>query len=99
MTQLTASEVRTHLRQVLERVQQGEEIEITQNGRVVATLVHPERLHRRVHTPNTAAAQQLLAGLRADREGVPPPDTTSLSADYAEELVQDIRRQRAGQGE
>lgn len=45
MTAVTARDLRNHTREVLERVENGEEIEITVNGRPVAEL-HPARRKR-----------------------------------------------------
>lgn len=98
MTRLKISHLRTHLREAIERVKGGEEIEIVQNGVPVAVLVHPDRLRPRVVTPNTRAAEALMAEYQAAkerirREGLKLPEQ-GLSPERAEELVQDIYRQR-----
>ncbi|BDP41463.1 hypothetical protein DAETH_14320 [Deinococcus aetherius] len=98
MTRLNISQLRQNLREAVEQVKAGEEIEVVQNGVVVAALVHPERLRSRVVTPNTVAVNALSAqleaarnrvrqnGLRLSGEGIRP--------ERAEELVQDVDRQR-----
>jgi len=82
------------MREALERVKQGEEIEITQNGEVVAVWLHPEKVRRRIRTPNTVAAQKLLEDLERGREN--PERGEGLSAERAEALVRALRAERDG---
>ena len=90
MTTISVSEMRSNLREVLERVKQGEEVHVTQNGEIVAALLHPDRLKWRVRTPHTLAAERLLAEFD---EPLPLPEA-SLSRDEGEALVERIRRER-----
>lgn len=98
MTRLNISHVRTHLREVIEQVQSGEDVEIVQNGLAVAVLVHPDRLRPRVVTPNTLRARELAAQLEATRASVaagqPLPPLGTIKAERAEELAHDLDRQR-----
>lgn len=104
MTRLSITQLRQNLREAVEQVKAGEEIEIVQNGVVVAALVHPERLRPRVVTPNTVAAHALTAQLEAARsrvrQGGLKLSGEGIRPERAEELVQDVYRQRAeGEGE
>lgn len=87
------SELRTHLRAVLERVKRGEEVEITQHGEVVATLLHPSRLRQRVRTPRTKAADALLAQLEHARRE-PADRGVGISRERADARVADLRLER-----
>jgi prevent-host-death family protein len=64
MVRLNITHLRTHLREAIEQVRAGEDIEIVQNGVVVAALVGPERLRPRIVTPNTRAAEALVTQMR-----------------------------------
>ena len=62
MTQVEASEAKTHLSSLLERVERGEEIAITRHGKAVARLVPMAAISRdRLATT--------VAQLKAFREG------------------------------
>ncbi|MCZ7590849.1 MAG: type II toxin-antitoxin system prevent-host-death family antitoxin [Kiritimatiellae bacterium] len=56
-----AFEAKTHFGQLLDRVERGEEIEITRRGRPVARLVPFER------GPNVTDLQRLIAKVREER--------------------------------
>lgn len=62
MTTVGAYEAKTHLAQLLERVEGGETVAITKHGREVARLVPP--------TPMQTAPDEVIAALRAARSGV-----------------------------
>lgn len=94
MTTLTVTEVRAHLKDVIERVKRGEEVHITQNGEVVAVWLHPTRVRQRVRTPHTVAADELAEELEALRRARPRLPEPGLSAAYAEALVGEIRADR-----
>ena len=88
---MTVTEARARLREALERVKAGEEVELSQNGQVIAVLVHPDKLRPRVRTANTIAAEALLLSLEQARN---QRVTASLSAEAAQDLVSEVRRQR-----
>ena len=68
MTRLTATEVARSFSAVINRVAEGEEIEITRNGRTVAVLKPP---HRKKTFVSTDELRELFASLpRADDEFV-----------------------------
>ncbi|WP_343216485.1 type II toxin-antitoxin system prevent-host-death family antitoxin [Deinococcus aestuarii] len=92
------SQLRQNLREAVEQVKAGKEIEIVQNGVIVAALVHPERLRPRVMTPNIAAADALAVQLEAARNRVRRDGLKLCSEgthpERAEELIQDVDQQR-----
>jgi antitoxin (DNA-binding transcriptional repressor) of toxin-antitoxin stability system len=49
---------------MLERVQNGEDIEVIKDNQMVAVLVQPSRLRRLVRTPNTIAVDAMTAALK-----------------------------------
>jgi prevent-host-death family protein len=79
MDRVGSFEAKTHLAALLDRVERGEEIEITRRGRIVARLVpaggtHPDRVRRAARALATLRKGSRLAGLTirelrdADRE-------------------------------
>lgn len=98
MTRLNITHVRTHLREVIEQVQAGEDIEIVQNGVAVAVITHPERLCPRVVTPNVLKAQELAAQLaeaRARLEAGESPALGTLTPERAAEYLQELQWHRS----
>ena len=91
MNTVTVSDLRANLKTVLERVKQGEEVHLTQNGEVVAAVLHPDKLKGRVRTPNTLAAEQLLSAFDSPLEPLPEPSLTQAEGD---ELVKELREAR-----
>ena len=94
MITVTVTEMRANLRAIIERVKDGQEIKITQNGEVVAALLHPEKLRRRLRTPSTIAAEKLQARLEKLRDDHPPLSRGGLEPTRAEELVRQLREDR-----
>lgn len=96
MTQLNVSHLRAHLKETLTRVAGGERIEITQEGRVVAVLLHPEHVRAATRTPSLDAAQELQAKLHARQNARGAHAALgNLPPAYAESLLADVRRQRS----
>lgn len=98
MTRLNITHVRTHLREVIEQVQAGEDIEIIQNGVPVAVITHPERLRPRVVTPNTIKAQELAAQMaeaRSRLEAGKSVPLATLTPERAEEYLQELQWHRS----
>lgn len=93
MAEMTVSEARAALPQVLDLVERGEEVTLTRHGRAVAVVVRPDLLRARRLTDATTRAQQvadLLVQGRAtaiDMDGGTDPGR-------AEELVRQIRADR-----
>jgi prevent-host-death family protein len=95
MLNVTVTEARARLREVLEHVKAGEEVEFSQNGQVVAVLVHPSKLRRPIRTPNTLASEQLMANFnRLKQEKSTSP--ASLKPGRSDELAQELRLERDG---
>ena len=97
---MTVTEARARLREALEHVKEGQEVELSQNGQVIAVIVHPSKLHSRVRTTNTLAADAFLENLkRAKAENAGTQRRTIkpvLSAERGADLEQDLRQQRDG---
>ena len=90
MTTVSVSELRANLKTVLESVKRGEEVRVTQNGEVVAAVLHPDALQWRVKTPNTLAAERLLATFDVPTE-LPEP---TLSRAEGDAFVTELRQAR-----
>jgi antitoxin (DNA-binding transcriptional repressor) of toxin-antitoxin stability system len=95
---MTVTEARARMREALEHVKAGEEVELSQNGQVIAVLVHPSKLRSQVRTPNTIAAENFLENLKRARTERRPLQPV-LSPAFAEELANDLRRERDGEWE
>lgn len=90
---MTASEARTGLPALLDRVEAGEEITITRHGRPVAVVLKPDALrHRRAEAAFKAAAEIGEALERARH--IPLSESPGLPPGYADELVAQIRADR-----
>ena len=93
MAVMTVSEARAALPEVLNRVADGEEVTITRHGKPVAVIVRPDVLWSRTHAGDLLAeAEQLNEMLR--EAGKRPRSTGGISAEYAEELIAEIREGR-----
>lgn len=93
MVTISASSARQTLPAQLDRVEAGEEVEITRHGRVVAVLVRPDKLKvRRAHGA-LSRADHIGAMLESARsEPLRPP---TVSVERAEELVEAVRADRS----
>lgn len=98
MLMMTVTEARARMREALEHVKAGEEVELSQNGQVIAVIVHPSKLRSRIRTPSTIATEALLENLKRARNERRPLKPM-LSQAFAEELERDIRRERDGDRE
>ena len=93
MAVISASVARQTLPAQLDRVESGEEIEITRHGRVVAVLVSPQVLRRRRSSGAWEEVGRIDALLeRARKEPLQP---TQLTSERAEELIESIRAGRS----
>lgn len=93
MTSINASDARATLPQLLDRVTSGEEVTITRHGRPVAVLVRPDRLRVRRTSTSVEMASHVRRLLHEARD-LPVDAGEGLSAEYAEELVADVRASR-----
>lgn len=91
---MTVSQARAQMREALDKVKAGEEVEITQNGEVVAVWVHPSTRKPIVRTANTLTAERLHETLERTRRERPLVATPGISAKRAEELVEALRDER-----
>ena len=90
---VTVSEARAALPRLLDRVLAGEEVTITRHGEPVAVVVRPDALRMRRAEGAFARAQAVHELLERGRQSPLPPEG-SLSLEYAEELIAEIRAGR-----
>ncbi|MCR6711996.1 MAG: type II toxin-antitoxin system prevent-host-death family antitoxin [Demequina sp.] len=89
MATVTASDARQTLPAQLDRVERGEEVEITRHGKVVAVLVRPDVLRVRRASDAWREADHIGSLLEeAMAQRLEPP---TMTAERAEELVAAIR--------
>ncbi len=91
---MSVSEACSSMREALQRVKDGEEIELTQNGEVVAVWIHPSKLRTRIRTENTVAAEKLLATLNSPAPASQDLPEPTLSAEEADKWAEEIRQDR-----
>lgn len=94
MSTISASAARQTLPAQLDRVEAGEEVEITRHGRVVAVLVPPEALRAR-RAPDAWRRADHISALIETARGESLRGLT-LSPERAEELVEAVRADRSG---
>jgi prevent-host-death family protein len=90
---VSVSEARAKLPDLLTRVEGGEEVTITRHGRAVAVLIHPDLLrhrHARAALADAERVREILATARAT--GL--PESAGLTPQRAEELIAEIRAGR-----
>ncbi|HEY6424622.1 MAG TPA: type II toxin-antitoxin system prevent-host-death family antitoxin [Pseudonocardiaceae bacterium] len=92
MFQLSVSEVRATLPEVLDRVADGEEITITRHGRPVAVVVRPDAL--RTRRGEAVISQGRRVGDLLSTAGRQPLGSDGVSAERADELVRAVRDSR-----
>lgn len=92
MSQLSVSEARARLPEVLDRVAQGDEITITRHGQPVAVVVRPDVLRTRRAEAAIGRARQVGDLLSA--AGQQPLGSGGVSAKRADELVRAVRDSR-----
>lgn len=92
MAQLSVSEARAILPEVLDRVERGEEITITRHGRPAAVLLRPDSVRTRRAEKAIQQAQEVAALVSAGREQ-PLPEPV-VSAEHAREWAAAVRADR-----
>lgn len=93
MSQVTATEARATLPEILDRVGEGDEVTITRHGRPVAVVVRPDALRTRRAEAAIRKADEIGELLeRAAR--IPVGDLPGLPPGRAEELVAALRQER-----
>jgi prevent-host-death family protein len=90
---VSISEARAKLPQLLDRVVAGEEVTITRHGQPVAVVVRPDALRVRRAEGAFARAQAVHELLERGRRTPLAPEG-SLSLEYAEEMIAEIRAGR-----
>jgi prevent-host-death family protein len=92
---MTVTEARANFRAVIERVKGGEDIALSQNGKVVAVLIHPKRLSSRIVSSNMLAARDRLAMLRQlQSQNTALQLDITISEDKANEMVNNVYSER-----
>ena len=94
MSEVSVSEARAGLPQLLDRVIAGEEVTITRHGQPVAVVVRPDSLRSRRADVAQAAAREIEELLERGRLTPLAPHGT-LTPERAEELVAEVRAGRA----
>jgi antitoxin (DNA-binding transcriptional repressor) of toxin-antitoxin stability system len=96
MTTMSVSDLRAHLRDALDRVEKGDRIDITRDGRVVAVLAHPSLLRPKRVTKAILGAEFLRQRLEDARKRplAETPEGPGLSVERAEEIVRWIHEAR-----
>jgi prevent-host-death family protein len=92
MAQLSVSEARATLPEVLDRVERGEEITITRHGRPVAVLLRPDSVRMRRAEQAIGRAAEVAALVSAGREQ--PLPAPAVSADRARAWAEAVRADR-----
>jgi antitoxin (DNA-binding transcriptional repressor) of toxin-antitoxin stability system len=92
MTQLSVSEARAILPEVLDRVERGEEITITRHGRPVAVLLRPDAVRARRAEQTIGRAREVAELVSAARAR--PLPAATLSDEHAREWVDALRADR-----
>jgi antitoxin (DNA-binding transcriptional repressor) of toxin-antitoxin stability system len=92
MTQLSVSEARATLPEVLDRVERGEEVTITRYGRPVAVLLRPDAVRARRAEQAIDRAHEVAALVSAARER--PLPAPAVSAERAQAWVDAVRSDR-----
>ncbi|KYH45488.1 type II toxin-antitoxin system Phd/YefM family antitoxin [Branchiibius sp. NY16-3462-2] len=90
---ISASVARQTLPAQLDRVEAGEQVEITRHGRVVAVLVSPDQVRTRRTSKVWQRADEIGRQLEEARNQ-PLRDEGGLSAAFAEDLIRQIRADR-----
>lgn len=93
MAEMSITEARATLPDVLDRVAMGEEITITRHGKAAAVMLRPEALRTRRAEKAFAEASEIAAALAAARKKS-LSSGKGMSVERAEELVAHIRAER-----
>ncbi|MGH9112299.1 MAG: type II toxin-antitoxin system Phd/YefM family antitoxin [Acidimicrobiales bacterium] len=93
MAIMTASEARTHLPELLDRVEAGEEITITRHGKPAVVVLRHDAVRVRRARRAYAEAEKLHAELEHARRR-PLRSVPGITREFAEELIAEIRSDR-----
>ena len=92
MEQLSVSEARAILPELLDRVERGEEITITRHGRPAAVLLRPDAVRAR-RAEQTIGRARKVAELVSAARGRPLPEA-AVSGERAQEWADAVRADR-----
>lgn len=92
MTQLSVTEARASLPELLDRIAEGEEVTITRHGQPVAVILRPDAVRTRRAERTIERARHIGAMLAAARDQ--PLPASCLSEERAEQLIATIRSGR-----
>lgn len=91
--QVTVSDARASLPEIIERVTAGEEVTLTRHGTPVAVIVRPDRLRSRQVDDTFRAAERILDLVHEARDR-PVTAVAHLSPEEVDEWVAEIRAGR-----
>jgi prevent-host-death family protein len=94
MLTYTASEARAKLPEIIDLVIDGHEVSITRHGKPVVMVVSPQMLRVRRPAALEAIRRGQELGRRIDEARKRPLSAPTMSTEYAEELVAEIRAGR-----
>jgi antitoxin (DNA-binding transcriptional repressor) of toxin-antitoxin stability system len=92
MSQLSVSEARAMLPELLDRVERGEEITITRHGRPAAVLLRPDAVRAR-RAEQLIGRSREVAELVSAARGQPLPEA-AVGSERAQEWVEAVRADR-----
>lgn len=95
MSQMTATEARARLPEILDRVSRGEEVTITRHDQPVAVVVAPSALrHRRAAGAAAIARGEELGRAIEEKKYQPLRLSGAMTTERADELIRQIRADR-----
>lgn len=95
MGEMTASEARARLPEILDRVEAGEDVTITRHGRVAAVVTAPDSVRNRRPAAVAAMERAKELGRRLETaRNQPLTLSDTMTARRAEQLVRELREER-----
>ena len=91
---MSVAEAGNRIREAVELVKQGKEVELIENGEVVAVWVSPSKFRKEVKTSNITVSENLQTELEQFRKNLLPLPEGSLSLEQAESLINEVRSSR-----
>ena len=91
---MSVTEAGNRIREAVELVKQGKEVELTENGEVVAVWVSPSKFRKEIKTSNITVSENLQTELEKLRKNLLPLPEGSLSLEQAESLINEVRSNR-----
>ena len=94
---MSVTEACNRIQEAIDLVKQGGEVELTQDGEVVAVWVSPAKLQKKMKPSNASnieTGESLQEELAAFRKDLPPLPKGSLTSEQAEDLIREVRNNR-----